>query len=95
MQSGKSPGPDGFPSEFYKKFSTQLMLLLTSVLCDSLKIGSLPPTFNQACITLIAKKGKDPEDCASYRPISLLNSDVKIFAKVLAGRLEDALRTTT
>lgn len=93
MQSGKSPGPHGFPSEFYKKFSTQLTPILTSVLCDSLKTGSLPPTFNQACITRIAKKGKDPEDCTSYRLISLLNSDVNIFAKVLAGRLEDALPT--
>ena len=30
-------------------------------------------------------------DCASYRPISLLNNDVKILAKVLARRLEDVL----
>ncbi len=39
------------------------------------------------------KKDKDPLDCASYRPISLLNCDVKILAKVLASRLEDVLPT--
>lgn len=58
---------------------------------DSLNSGALPPSFNQACISLLLKKGKDPLDCASYRPISLLNTDVKILAKVLAHRLEDIL----
>ncbi len=93
LQSGKSPGPDGFPSEFYKKFSVQLAPFLTTVFSESFKSGTLPPTLNQACISLLLKKDKDPLDCASYRPISLLNCDVKILAKVLASRLEDVLPT--
>lgn len=42
-------------------------------------------------IKFLAKKGKDPADCASYQPISLLNPDAKILAKVLALRLDEAL----
>lgn len=91
MQSGKSPGPDGFPAEFFKKFSPLLSAQLRNMLAESLRLGSIPPSLNEACITLIAKKGRDPTDCASYRPISLLNTDVKILAKVLAHRLEDTL----
>lgn len=37
------------------------------------------------------KKDKNPLDCLSFRPISLLNSDYKIVAKVLARRLETIL----
>ncbi len=58
---------------------------------DSLNSGALPHLFNQAFISLLLKKGKDPFDCSSYRPISLLNTDVKILAKVLAHRLENIL----
>ena len=82
MQSGKSPGPDRLPSDFFLKFSADLAPVLCSVFSDSLNSSALPTSFNQACISLLLKKGKDPLDCASYRPISLLNTDVKILAKV-------------
>lgn len=87
MNSGKSPGPDGYPVEFYKRFSHQLAPLLLEMFNYSYSQGSLPDTLLQASISLIHKKDKDPLDCASYRPISLLPVDVKILAKVLARRL--------
>lgn len=91
MQSGKSPGLDGYPVEFYKKFSIQLAPLLLAMYNDSLKRSSLPPTLTQASISLILKKDKDPTNCSSYRPISLLNVDIKILAKLIACRLETIL----
>ncbi|XP_072135984.1 MTOR-associated protein MEAK7 isoform X2 [Mobula birostris] len=91
MQSGKSPGPDGYPIEFYKKFKDKLTPVLLEVFQESLENGSLPPSLSQAAISLLLKKDKDPTQCGSYRPISLLNVDVKILAKVLACRLEHPL----
>ena len=91
MQNNKSPGPDGFPVEFFKKFINKLAPLLNSVFNESLERGSLPPTLTQASISLLLKKGKDPVSCASYRPLSLLDVDVKILAKTLATRLEKIL----
>ncbi len=46
---------------------------------------------NQALISLILQKDKDSNFCGSYRPISLLNNDVKLLSKVLARRLEPCL----
>lgn len=42
---------------------------------------------SRAVIVVVPKPGKDPELCFSYRPISLLNVDAKILAKVLVTRL--------
>lgn len=41
--------------------------------------------------TSLGKKNKDPLECGSYRPISLLNSDYKILTKILSLRLEQVI----
>ncbi len=93
MQNSKAPGPDGYTSEFYKAFKEQISKLLLDVFNEALHRGSLPPTFYHASISLIHKKDKDPLDPASYRPVSLLNVDNKILAKIVATRLETILPT--
>ncbi|PIO23924.1 hypothetical protein AB205_0061220 [Aquarana catesbeiana] len=89
--SGKSPGPDGFTSYFYKKCKESLIPKLCQIwnrvggqeeLCE----GAL-----MASVTLIPKEGKDSSLCSSYRPIALLNADIKLYAKVLASRLKDKM----
>lgn len=91
LQSGKSPGPDGYAVEFYKKFFPQIAQILLDMYNEAFINGNLPLTLTQASISLILKKNKDPLDCASYRPISLLNVDYKILAKLLSTRLEAVL----
>lgn len=88
MCSGKSPGLDGIPPEFYTTFWDSLGPLLFDMIQAAVKRGSFSRDMNIAVISLLIKKDKDPNDCASYRPLSLLNADLKIYAKLLARRLQ-------
>ncbi len=79
MQCGKSPGPDCFPAEFVKIFPNEVAPLLLNMYNESFDLAGLPQTVQEASISLILKKDKDPHTCSSYRPISLLNIDFTIF----------------
>lgn len=94
LKNGKSPGPDGFSSRFYKTFTHQLAPLLAKAF--NAIDGNLTPssTLLQAQIVVIPKPGKDPSLCPNYRPISLLNIDLKLYAKILANRLSPLLPNT-
>ena len=88
MKSSRAPGPDCFPSEFYKAFSNLLCPMLSSVFTETLR---LPSTFNQAQISLLLKKGKGPLEYSSYWPISLLNSGYKLLATRVEGTLHQVI----
>lgn len=91
LQNGKTPGPDGFTVEFFKLFSAFIAPALCSMFNESFSEGRLPPTLSEATISLLLKTDKDPLLCSSYRPISLLNVDLKILSKILAQRLQQVL----
>lgn len=91
LKGGKTPGADGFPSEFYSNFAELLAPRLRTLLSDFESLEALPDSMKEAVIVLVPMLGKDPLDCASYRPISLLNVDAKIFAKILANRLSQVI----
>lgn len=65
------------------------MLLL--MFNEPLENGLLPPILTQASIFLLLDKDKDPTSCDSYKPLSFLNADVKVLAKIIALRLERVL----
>lgn len=91
MPRGKAPGIDGIPPELYVAFWDILGPPLFENITAAIQVGSFTRQSNTALISLLLKKDKDPSDCASYRPLSLLNTDIKIFAKVLACRLRNRM----
>lgn len=91
LQSGKSPGLNDYTVEFYKKFQQHLIGPLMDMYQYVIKKGTLPPTLQEALISLICKPERDPTLPSSYSPISLLNVDLKLIAKAIALRLEKYL----
>ena len=88
--SGRSPGPDGLPSELYRKLGGVLRPLLSRLFSAIGRLADTPATFLDGAITMIHKAGPKAV-VANYRPITLLNSDYRLLARVLAARLQRVL----
>ena len=73
-------------SEFYHVFWPILGHLLVDSLNSSYGKGELANSRKQGIIKLIEKKNKDKRYVANWRPISLLNVDVKIAYKAITLR---------
>jgi len=91
LNQHKSPGNDGISAEFYKQFKTQISKILLKVFTVMEQTGCTPRTFAQGVITIVYKNKGNQNDLENYRPISLLNTDYKIYAKILANRLKEVV----
>ena len=91
MESGKSPGTDGLPAEFYKVFWNDISPYLVSSLNRSYQKGKLAITQRRGIISLIPKKDKALDELKHWRPLTLLNCDYKIASKAIASRLKTVL----
>lgn len=95
LNNGKSPGPDGLGADFYKAFKSDLAVFLCDVFRESFSQGCLPPSFSQAH-TILIPKSDDPDQLSKvtgFRPITLTNTDYKIFMNILARRLQGVIKT--
>ena len=91
MKNRKTPGTDGFTVEFYKMFWTSIKDLVLESFYFAFDIGELSIDQKRGIIKLLPKKDKILKFLKNWRPISLLNTDYKILAHILASRLQHVL----
>lgn len=85
-----TPGPDGFNTNFVKK-CWPIIKADFYAFCDAFHNGSIClHSINGSYITLIPKVDA-PSKAGDFRPISLLNTSVKILTKLLSIRLQKVI----
>uniref|UniRef100_A0A803SYX8 Reverse transcriptase domain-containing protein n=1 Tax=Anolis carolinensis TaxID=28377 RepID=A0A803SYX8_ANOCA len=88
LKQYKAPGIDGYTAEFYKTFMHELVPYMAEMFNEVYMRGIVPETWKLSEIIPVLKPDRQPELPESYRPISLVNQDYKIFMKIIANRLE-------
>ena len=90
LASNKSPGLDGFPSDFFKIHWPTVGHQVVQAVSTFLTTGHLLKEWNQSLLVLIPKVAV-PEEVTHLRPISLCNVVYKCAAKCLVNRMKPTL----
>ena len=80
LPTNKSPGAEGFTSEFYQTYKEELIPILLKLFQNVEEEGTLP------------KPDKDTTKKENYKPISLMNLDTKILNKILANKIQQYIK---
>ena len=91
MKNNKSPGTDGFTSEFFKFFYNDIKVFIKRALNEGYNEGKLSISQRQGLITCIPKGDKPKQFLKNWRPITLLNVIYKIASACIAERIKTTL----
>ena len=91
MDKDKSPGNDSITKEFCINFRDVVKESLFASIEQSFIADELSTCQKQAIINLIEKKDGDKRLIKNWRPISLLNVDMKLISKALASSLKSVI----
>jgi len=90
LPSDKSPGPDGFNTDFIKKYWLIIKHYFYNLIQSFFDGSPCLQSLNSSYITLIPRR-ESPSRVNDFRPISLLNITIKIITELLANRLQKVI----
>ena len=91
MKNDKSPGPDGYTTEFFKFFWQDIGSFVTRAINYSYEQKMFSEQNTLGIITCIPKAGKPKQFLKNWRPISLLNVVYKLASGCIAERIKGFL----
>ncbi|KAF1318316.1 reverse transcriptase, partial [Globisporangium splendens] len=89
-QREKTQGPDELGNDWCRDHAEKVTPLLTDLFNLWLRGIALPDSFGNATVYCI-KKSRTSSTPLEHRPVALLNSDYKIFARIFAVRIRPLL----
>lgn len=93
LKTGKSPGPDGIPSEIVKIIASSKPEALLRPMNRILTTREFPNAWKMATLKLLPKEG-NTELTPRYRPICMINTSAKLMEHLINNRLIDELNRT-
>lgn len=91
LKINKCPGVDGLTPEFYLKFWPLLAKPMHKLFQEIVSRKILHSSARDGVLSLLDKPYKNLLKVTNWCPLTLLNTDYKLFAKVLSNRLQHVL----
>ena len=91
LKNGKAPGVDGIAGELLKSAEEPVSKALCELFHIVWETGRVPSEWREGLIVSLYKGKGTKNDCANYRPITLLSIPGKVFANVLLARIQPLL----
>ena len=88
---GKASGPNGVNNRILKELSREISQPLCSLFNYSLQTCTVPNSWKESNVCPVPKKDNESQ-LSNYRPISLLNSEGKVFERLIFKHLFNHLR---
>lgn len=88
FRPGRTPGSDNLPAKLYVALGDLICLDLLELYRGMVVEDRMPPLSRKGLITILYKRKRERWNLKNWCPISFLNVDYKILAKVLANRLK-------
>ena len=79
---GKASGPNALSNRILREIASEISFPFCSLFNQSLRTGIVPTSYKEANVCPVPKTG-DLSKVSKYRPISLLNSEAKLFEKLI------------